>query len=1286
MEIFSEDMARLRKMVEDWHTHPEIELESTFGPKGAVDMQTFLRVASRLKAKGFEAIQQEERLTIRLPDQVRFTLVGTGIIQQYCRTETLAGREFTALIKDRATSGDDANVDLRDYDVRIKVRREVPLAKDDSRITSILAQWPQQRKYFRIIRRWTFSSPAFKGLTFDLSMVRSTQVNRKTGLEWVKSFKEQELYGTLPKYEIEVELNREEFSEAAPEDALKSLLQGIGEVLRGIQGTPVLIRKTKKTQVLESYKALTGTDRFRGVPPVTLEVKNMVADGDPGVPNLRRGYNVTDKADGLRCHGFVDDTGELFMIDMAMNVLRTGLSKPECRNSLLDGEYVTTDKTGKGIQHFLIFDMYYAPEGKDVTKLPFQNGRHEQLKQWFTKWQSGEGPKKLVKSAGLLVALKSFYFAEPGLEIFTRKASMVLNNEKTRIYNTDGLIFTPNDSPLPQKPGDTFWEQFKWKPAEDNTIDFLVNMEKDVELKNQDKITIGIRPDTGKAVRFKTLRLFVGSARDPRYSNPRGLLLFEQQLPEAGTKEYKPVLFNPSDHADTMANVCYLETEEDPDTGEEFVKAERTGEPIRDKSIVEMRYDANRPAGWRWVPIRVRTDKTERLMKGILARTLNSEKTAEGVWNSIHEPVTDHMIRTGDEQPSEEEQKTLAAGSASKEFQTKYWERKASAADLLKVRGLRDFHNKYIKEELLYGTLFDFNKDPTGEARKTIVDLAVGRAADINRWRRGGAGFVFGIDIVAANILDPKDGAYRRLLNVMIERQESGGKALPVRPTFFTIGDASKRIVTGEAGANEEEANMMRSIFGRVAPTGPVPPLVEEKGANVLRAGADGVVCMFALHYLFKDEATFNGFLQNIDDTLKIGGLFLGVAFDGQAVFDLLRGVKKDEVVSGVDEDSTIWEITKRYEAEELPTDETGFGYPIDVNFISIGTEHTEYLIPWELLVKKMRSIGCELLSDDDLRQVGLKHSTNMLEDSYKMAQKAGKKYFMSDPVKQYSFLNRWFIFKRVRTGQEAVLEAEEGQVAPAVAAEVGVGEGAVESGAEGVAEGAVEGAEAAAAVPPINQGPLGKKVFTPREIFNFYQGSPSKEAQWLSPTALFPIVNPSNPADVYPTMEHYMAGMKLVRASNKPDLGPAIFGINGTIHQKHQGERTKAGIKGQLTEETEAKSYKAEFAEVKDMFERVAAREKVTFDEALWSASKQDVIDGAISQRLTNDKKFCQVVGEAVRKGLYLLYYTRASASELGGQRRADGTIDGQNKIGVSIMRQVYANPAGVQKCATGS
>ncbi len=1388
MELFSAEVTKIKGLIDDWRSHPEIELEATFGTKGIVDMQTFLRVVQRLQSRGFGGISQEDRLTVSLPNSLRFTLSGANQVALYCRDNIMAGKPFVVMSKSKVQSqmNESSNVDLEDYDVRVKMRRETSLNEDNISVQQALATWGQQRKFFRLIRRWTFKCP---GVKFDLSMVRSTRV-AKNGYAYQRNFQDQSLISAQPTFEIEVELDRQSLGDAATTDEIfAALVRGIGEVLRGIQGCPVLIRKKVKEDVLKAYKELVGTPRFRGVAPVTIQVENMTQTIDPDIPNIRDNYNVTDKADGLRVHGFTNDKGELFMIDMAMNVYRTGYIKASCRNALLDGEYITKDKNGKPLQEFLIFDAYIAAEKQVVTKLPFYvpgetKTRYEEMKGWMADWNEGDGPTKTVKTNTLKIAMKTFFFPTDKRTIFQCAADM-LNQHALYSYHQDGLIFTPNTLPLPEGPSVGFEEQFKWKPAEENTIDFLIEFEKDPQNPANHKITTAIHPDTGATIRYKTLRLFVGSREDPAYVNPRKTILFEQPLP--GTvvggpdkrSPLKAILFNPKEFPETTSSVCYLETVRDPKTNEEYVAAD--SEPIRDRSIIEMRYDAKRSPGWRWVPIRIRLDKTERLLKGRLERTFNSIKTAESIWNSIHEPVTTHMIRSGDEAPSPQELAEFVGkeGPGAQEALKRYYERSVTVEDKNKVIALRMYHNKYIKDRILYNAIGHFG------AGKTMIDFAVGRANDLHRWRRAGVSFVLGVDATGACCLDNEDGAYKRLLDTMVQARKYKHKSgtLGIPPMFFIVADSSMRLEDGTAaGDNEEEANMLRAILGRVEPTGEIPPAIKRHGNGKLAAGADTAVCMYALHYFFENSEKLNGFLQNIADNLKVGGVFVGTNFDGQAVYDMLRSVPKGQTRSGLDDGKILWEITKLYDDNgQLPQDDSALGMAIDVKFISIGATHKEYLVPWDYFVAKMKTIGCELLSRQELDDVGLENSTNMYKASYAMAtgrKQGSDKYIMNEASQEYSFLNRWYIFKRTSQGtgeigklvgevEVAGTERPAGPAAATAAAAAGVDEEALalsqaaadSSGAAEALMGSIApgGAAAAAAMssriaeaqargdrtqlaalnkeafglasaaaiargerPPADQhamgGPAGayaqsyveglaaaadatvpveertimaidKKKYPAATVFQFYEesnksdqgltGLPEFSGRYLAPNARFSIKDTSDPADmnVYPSITHFLAGMKFKYASAIPAMAQ-IFSRTGSIHQEFLGQRNM----GKLTPEKDRELNLKESKRVQSTVDSELYKPDTAFDKSAWLTRENELLRDAVLQRLTNDKRFCEIVNIALGKGKYLLY--KNPTSDLGGERLVNQTIKGANKYGKMIMTLAAELPDTLKAC----
>ena len=1064
MEILPSEIQTLRDMVtKEWFPHEERELEATFGVDGVVDSTRFLAVAQRLKSKGFKEVRQPDRLTISLEDNTRYTIQGEGTIAQYCEDNKIAGKSAVVMIKDRA--GDLHTLDLKEYDTRIKIRRELPLDTNDPRVKSHMATWDQRVKFFRLIQRWTFVG---KGCIYDLSMVRSTKKDDRGLWKQVTKFYDEDKHHNImkekPSYEIEVELDRESDDANSPDKAMACLIQGIGDILRGIQRNPILIRNSMRDKVLEGYKSLVGASEevgkkgFRGVQPVTLEQVNFLGIS-MSKPNIRTGYNVTDKADGLRTMGYCDDKGELFLLDMGMNVYRSGLKKLQCKNSLVDGEWITQNKDGEAIQMFMLFDIYIGSEGRDVSSLPFYNAveevstRYRELLKWTAAWRGEGGPISLVKGLtpqnSLKVMEKKFFFGEgtsaaPSKDIFVKCGQMLSRSVN---YTTDGLILTANDAPIPERFGVRFPKQFKWKPSEDNTVDFLVKLVKDPET-NQDKLTDIIRPDSQDTVKYKTLRLYVGTSADPAYDDPRRTVLLVKKLPSGrpggrGARKYRmrPVLFNPKDFEDSMASVCYLEANEDLATGEWVVRCstkedapgEASGDPITNNSIVEMRYDPNPslPGGWNWVPIRVRYDKTERFQSGAIDKTLNSIETAESVWKSIHDPITHHMITTGDSKPSEEEEAAIRlAQEKQASLKQRYYQKKSSIRNVSLVKTMANFHNVGIKGGILTKPIL--SNESLGLPRdKKVIDTSVGKGGDLSRYSEN-VSFLLGVDIDADGIRDPDEGAYRRYLDKLVEA--SANRYVTVPPMLFLIGDSSKSYIDGKSGINEEEADMMRSTFGKVTPAARVPPYVEGKCKGQLKEGADLITSMFSIHYYFETKDKWEGFLHNIRDTLKVGGFFVCCCFDGNLMADLLEDKEKGENIVGTDPttNSTLWRITKENTLGGVLPDtvEEGFGHAIDVEFLSIGSTHREYLVSLGLLIEQMRTIGCELATDADCKKLGIPAATQLFSETYEgnLAYYESV-YPMSEEVKMFSFFNRWYVFRRYGTapGVRTVPKTPEG-------------------------------------------------------------------------------------------------------------------------------------------------------------------------------------------------------------------------------------------------------------------
>ena len=76
---------------------------------------------------------------------------------------------------------------------------------------------------------------------------------------------------------------------------------------------------------------------------------------------------------------------------------------------------------------------------------------------------------------------------------------------------------------------------------------------------------------------------------------------------------YEPVQFRPTNPHDEDAGICNIMLKND---GEIMLMMTEEGEYFEEFTIVEFRYDKSKEANWRWIPIRVRYNKTQKLLSG----------------------------------------------------------------------------------------------------------------------------------------------------------------------------------------------------------------------------------------------------------------------------------------------------------------------------------------------------------------------------------------------------------------------------------------------------------------------------------------------------------------------------------------------------------------------------------------------------------------------------------------------------------------------------------------------
>jgi hypothetical protein len=603
---------------------------------------------------------------------------------------------------------------------------------------------------------------------------------------------------------------------------------------------------------------------------------------------------------------------------------------------------------------------------------------------------------------------------------------------------------------------------------------------------------------------------------------------------------------------------------------------------------------------------------------------------------------------------------------------------------------------------------------------KKLIDFACGKGSDIRRWVNNRVSFVLGIDYAGDNITNIEDGAYARLLTF---KEKNKKKDIP--PMVFVIGNTSKRLVDGRAGSTDEERDILRSVFGKYSPIGPIPPYIDNSVAGELKSGGDAVSCMFAVHYFFENKQVLDGFIHNIRESLKVGGYFFGCCFDGDSVFKLLRNIKNGGTLTGIEKDVLLWNIRKDYDADELVNGEDSLGMKININFISIGSPHDEYLVNFSYFVELMKESGLELLNDQELKEIGLNNSTNLFSESYEMSKKGGRNYVMSDCVKQFSFLNRWFIFKKRRE----IVEEDDEEYVPIVnnrkkkveekydeeqKQELSKREEEIqeptlinkaletedipksinkpfEITGEQIAEKEesdlipltqVAAIERTIPVAPGIAQPA-QKLYSANEVFNFYMEAPFDDkklkigdkgaARWLAPSSPFPIEDPDNKSILYPSTEHFMAAMMYKYGSDKPDLAVTLLSREGTIHQEFVRKRLieVEGLKKPISEDRDFQLLKDEITDVKDAIRPASFKKyKTSFNESKYTLKKDELLRYAIDYRYKKDVRLRKIIEAARKENKYLLYFTRSTTGiNLGGMRKTDGSIQGDNKLGKLYM-----------------
>ena len=862
------------------------------------------RVLKAVRSLSNDEPVRECRLTYTFEDNTRVHVIGATNVHRVCATESFSGvpvdverklRYFDSIDRstETKTAGRDT-IDISDFFCRFTLKTEKHLRKDYSGPVN------DPKASIRVLDRQSFAVPGNE-FRIDFSMVKS-KVSQKDGLRTVLK--------NTPTYELEVEYTpRKEprpFSEVR-----RTMFRIIESVLGAYQETHHILPLSDLQRYAQEFK-LSGNIFYQ---PVTLERRHIVADR-PG--NILKGYTVTNKADGERCGLYVTRDKRMIRVTPNGQVTFTGFTALDDAHAedFLDGEYLPDKNL------FCVFDIYKY-RGRTTKGLPLFTTDDDIRKNPMAS-RLGCARKFVMEvsttfavAPGEVMRIETKTFLAGDNAAMEESIAKILTMEFE--YKTDGLIFTPRDSPVAPSAdtkGRTWRSVYKWKPPHQNSIDFLVRFDAvsmyDVSIKKMvRKGSLYVSRTPGEDIVYPC-ETMTGEYIPPKL--PRDM----QTMDTARA----PSIFQPSAPRNHDAYKINIPVDD------RDVPVDSTGAKIEDNTIIECAYDLD---SGRWSVMRTRYDKTYEYRVMRRPQYGNDIYVADNIWTSIHVPISEDMLKTIYTSPPDD---TLEDDMYYRDDETS---RNRSM--------VRSFHNR-IKDTQYSTYVVPGN---------TLLELAVGRGGDMHKWRHTKPAKVLGIDISLSNLVMPRQGACVRYLNAKRSSSEYLPKAL------FAQADMTKPFET-------QESKYLNIVFGNEPAS--TPYLGEFR--NIQKW--DVVSCQFAIHYACENEETFRIFAQNLRHCKSV---FFGTCLDGKAVYTLLAGKDRHAFRN---RGRQFADITKGYTDEGVWKEE--FGQKIDVLLESMVKPATEFLVPFARVIEILTDEGFELIESKSFADIYTEQTAVTLDRS----------------------------------------------------------------------------------------------------------------------------------------------------------------------------------------------------------------------------------------------------------------------------------------------------------------
>ena len=277
------------------------------------------------------------------------------------------------------------------------------------------------------------------------------------------------------------------------------------------------------------------------------------------------------------------------------------------------------------------------------------------------------------------------------------------------------------------------------------------------------------------------------------------------------------------------------------------------------------------------------------------------------------------------------------------------------------IINIRIFHN-WIKRQLINEAVA-YLKENYEINKISLLDLAVGKGGDMNKWYDAGIMNVVGFDIDEESI-NGVNGAISRYNDMIKQLKRRNIKELPIYE--FYVMDLSN-----PANINKIE-NIIRNRKFQITS------------------------CQFAIHYFFKNETTLDTLIKIISLFKDENCFFLGTTMNGDKIRYL---VLNDQRKLENDLYKIECEITSNIKLPYANKYYVSLGKESDKEHYFVNKKSEEYLVNLDELKRICDKYGLNYIGNTEFKRW------------YELYQATNPKYKLNEAEKEFSFLNMSFVF-----------------------------------------------------------------------------------------------------------------------------------------------------------------------------------------------------------------------------------------------------------------------------------